>query len=178
MIPPPGGSSVPRVAPNVTPSRSWVPRTHRPLIDTPDRAEEKVDEMARLHDIKATAILRAEDLARAREFYEQTLGLEIVDNAEGPTGMFSVRTGPDSGFSVYERPGMPAPQNTTLGMAVEDFDETVDYLREHGVALEDYEIPEIGLQTHDGVLEMDGAKTAWFRDSEGNIISVMSMPRG
>jgi predicted enzyme related to lactoylglutathione lyase len=133
--------------------------------------------MEKLHDVKATAILRAENLARARKFYEQTLGLEIVDEPSGPTDMFSVKTGPDSGFSVYERPGMPAPQNTTLGMAVEDFDETIDYLREHGVSLEDYQIPDIGLETHDGVLEMDGSKTAWFRDSEGNIISIISMPQ-
>ena len=41
-------------------------------------------------------------------------------------------------------------------------------LRERGVVFEDYDIP--GLKTVDGVAEMDGERTAWFRDSEGNFI--------
>ena len=44
-----------------------------------------------------------------------------------------------------------------------------------GVVFEDYDIPEIGLKTVDGVAELDGTKSAWFKDTEGNILNLVSM---
>jgi len=56
---------------------------------------------------------------------------------------------------IYERPGMPAPENTTLGFAVDAdrFDALVAELRGKGVVFEDYDVPEMGLKTVDGVAE-------------------------
>ena len=73
---------------------------------------------------------------------------------------------------------MPAPQNTTLGFGVpaDRFDEVeLAYLRAKGVAFEDYDLPEIGLKTVDGVAEFEGSKAAWFKDSEDNIVNIASM---
>ena len=51
----------------------------------------------------------------------------------------------------------------------------VDDLKAKGVAFEDYDIPEIGLKTVGGIAQFDGSKSAWFKDSEGNILNVASM---
>ena len=78
---------------------------------------------------------------------------------------------------IYERPGMPAPQNTTLGfgMPADKFDEVAADLRAKGVTFEDYDLPEIGLKTVNGIAEFEGIKAAWFKDSEGNIVNIASM---
>jgi len=123
----------------------------------------------------AYAILRAENLERAMGFYRDKLGLEVeMLSSEGGTEMV-VKGGDGSMFTVYERPGMPAPQNSTLGFVVKDFDMTMKELRDRGVMFEDYDIPEIGLKTENGVAMMGGEKTAWFEDTEGNILLISTM---
>lgn len=79
--------------------------------------------------------------------------------------------------SIYERPGMPAPENTTLGFGVpaDKFDEVMADLRGKSVVFEDYDIPEIGLKTVNGVADFEGSKAAWFKDTEGNILNILGM---
>ena len=76
-----------------------------------------------------------------------------------------------------QRPGMPAPQNTTLGFNLppDEFDAVAADLRAKGVTFEDYDVPEIGLKTVNGIAEFEGAKAAWFKDTEGNIVNIVSM---
>jgi hypothetical protein len=78
---------------------------------------------------------------------------------------------------VYERPGSVAPENTVLGFGVapEGFDARVGDLRSRGVVFEEYDIPEMGLKTTNGVAELGGMKSAWFKDSEGNILNLAAM---
>ena len=85
--------------------------------------------------------------------------------------------GGGSMLMVYENPGLKAPENTTLGFGVsaDRFDALMDELRSKGVAFEEYDIPEMGLKTVNGVAEMDGMKSAWFKDSEGNILNIVVM---
>lgn len=121
-------------------------------------------------------VLRADDIERARGFYTDVMGYR-VDEEYSVTGMLYLKAGEGTAVSIYERPGMPAPQNTALsiGLPPQDFDGCVEYLRGKGVALEDYDLPEIDLKTIDGVAEMDGVKSAWFKDTEGNILNIVSM---
>jgi hypothetical protein len=72
---------------------------------------------------------------------------------------------------------MPAPESTALGfsIAADSFDGIVAELRAKGVVFEEYDIPEMGLTTVDGVAEVDGIKSAWFKDTEGNIINIAVM---
>lgn len=127
--------------------------------------------MAGLANYRVEAVLRAEDFDRAAKFYTEVLGLS-VSRVGGPTREGSFAAGSGTAVGIYERPGMPAPQNTTLGFTVpaEEFDDVVAELRGKGVVFEEYDIPEIGLKTVNGVAEFEGAKAAWFRDTEGNII--------
>ena len=134
--------------------------------------------MAGLSDYPAAAVLRAEDLARAKKFYTDVLGLKPRD-LPGPAsedlGMFTAGDG--TMVLIYARPGMPAPQSTALGFGLpaDKFDEVAADLRARGVSFEDYDIPEIGLKTVNGIAEFEGSKAAWFRDSEDNIVNIASM---
>lgn len=117
------------------------------------------------------ALLRADDLDRARKYYSEMLGFEVEDDPSA--GQFVVRAGGGTRFAVYERPGLPAPANTTLGFEVEDFSAAMEELRSRGVVFEEYDLPEIGLKTEHGVAATESGKVAWFLDSEGNILSIM-----
>lgn len=130
--------------------------------------------MAGLGDSMLAAVLRADDLARAGKFYTEVLGL--TRGPSSPAGdMFMAGQG--TAVMLYERPGMPAPENTTLGFAVaaDKFDAIVAELRSRGAVFEEYDIPEMGLKTVNGVATFDGGKSAWIKDTEGNIISVAVM---
>ncbi len=133
--------------------------------------------MASLGDFPAVAVLRAEDISRARKFYSDVMGLQARD-VSGPTseGMFAAGDG--TMVLIYERPGMPAPQNTALGFGIpaDKFDEVAAELRARGVTFEEYgDLPEIGLKTVNGIAEFEGNKAAWFKDSEDNIVNIASM---
>lgn len=132
--------------------------------------------MAGLGGYPVAGVLRADNLDRARQFYSATLGLK-EHPLGGPGGQTMFDSGSGTMFMIYERPGMPAPENTTLGWEVpaDKFDATVEDLRAHGVVFEDYDIPEMGLKTVNGVAEMGGGKGAWFKDSEGNILNIEAM---
>jgi predicted enzyme related to lactoylglutathione lyase len=134
--------------------------------------------MASLGNYPAAAVLRAEDLGRAKKFYTDVLGLKPGD-LSGPAseGMGMFTAGDGSMVMIYERPGMPAPQNTALGFGLpaDQFDEAAADLRAKGVKFEDYDLPEIGLKTVNGIAEFEGSKAAWFKDSEGNILNIAAM---
>ena len=134
--------------------------------------------MASLGDYPAAAVLRAEDLVRAKKFYTDVLGLN-PGGVSGPAseGMGMFTAGDGTMVMIYERPGMPAPQNTALGFGLpaDKFDEVAADLRARGVTFEDYDLPETGLKTVNGIAEFEGSKAAWFKDSEGNILNIAAM---
>ena len=132
--------------------------------------------MASLGDFPAAAVLRAEDISRAKKYYADVVGLKPMDiPTSGSEGMFAAGDG--TMVLIYERPGMPAPQNTTLGfnLPADQFDAVAADLRARGVTFEDYDVPEIGLKTVNGIAEFEGTKAGWFKDSEGNIVNIVSM---
>jgi predicted enzyme related to lactoylglutathione lyase len=133
--------------------------------------------VATLGDMMACGVLRAEDFDRAKRFYTEVLGLTLTHEAAGPPqeGIFSAGEG--TMICIYGRPGLPAPQNTALAfrVPVDGFEAFVETLRDRGVVFEEYDIPGIGLKTIHGITEMNGRKRAWFKDSEGNIIGLVSM---
>jgi predicted enzyme related to lactoylglutathione lyase len=133
--------------------------------------------MAGLADAMVCGVVRAESYERAKKFYSEVLGLGVAQEFPGsnPGGMFAAGKG--TVLMVYQNPQLKAPENTTLafGVAPDRFDALIAELRKNGVTLEEYDIPEMGLKTVDGVADMDGQKSAWFKDSEGNILNVVVM---
>jgi catechol 2,3-dioxygenase-like lactoylglutathione lyase family enzyme len=123
----------------------------------------------------ASGRLPAQDLARAKAFYAEKLGL--TPNEERPGGL-RYRCG-NSWFSLFESSGNPSGNHTQLAWEVEDIEAVVTELRAHGVVFEEYDLP--GLKTVNGIAEVSGhypsrgavgEKAAWFRDSEGNLLAI------
>jgi catechol 2,3-dioxygenase-like lactoylglutathione lyase family enzyme len=122
-------------------------------------------------------VVRADSYARAKKYYTEVLGLKQGQEfpGAGGGGMFEAAGG--TMLMVYERPGLKAPENTVLGFGVsaDGFDAVIAGLRSKGVVFEEYDIPEMGLKTTNGVGEISGMKSAWFKDSEGNILNLAAM---
>ena len=130
--------------------------------------------MAGLANTLVCGVVRAQDYERAKKFYTEVLGLELAQKLPGGA-LFAAAE--KTMVMVYENPGLSAPENTVLGfgVAAEGFDAVIEDLRQKGVTFEDYDLPEMGLSTKDGVADVDGRKTAWFKDSEGNILNIVVM---
>lgn len=125
--------------------------------------------------IHAAARLPAKDLARARRFYEEKLGLTPVE--ERPGGL-RYQCG-DGGFVVFASQGSASGTHTQLGLETDDIEATVSALRKRGVVFEEYAAA--GLETVNGIASVEGnypskggkgERGAWFRDSEGNLIGI------
>ncbi|MGH3457050.1 VOC family protein [Aeromicrobium sp.] len=114
------------------------------------------------------AVLPASDLKRARAFWHDKFGLDPVETYEqGDSEMYNLG---GTRVLVYETPYAGTAQNTAMGIDTSDFDRDMAELKSKGVVFNDYDIP--GITTVDGVFEVDGIRTAWFNDSEGNIIAL------
>lgn len=114
---------------------------------------------------QATAMLPVVDMARARTFYEQTLGLPAP--RVRPGGEARYQAGGLS-FALYPRATPTRADHTALSFQVADLAAEMRELRGKGVRFEDYDLP--GLQTREGVCVLGSEKAAWFRDPEGNIL--------
>ncbi len=115
----------------------------------------------------ATPMIAVKDLDRARTFYEDTLGLKQVDDfGEG----FMLRSGATK-VSVYRSEFAGTNKATALSFDVDDVDSQVRELKDKGVSFEHYDLP--GLERQGDVYVAQGMKTAWFKDPDGNILSLM-----
>ncbi len=117
-------------------------------------------------------VLPASDLERAKRWYSEKLGLDPVKEDEYGGVEYETAGGR---FLVYLSEFAGTNKATAAGFLVENFDEAVAGLRSSGVVFEDVDFGEFG-STVDGVIETpDGDKAAWFKDSEGNILSLSTI---
>lgn len=128
-----------------------------------------------LREARVAAILPAADIERAKRFYGETLDLPQADiSAVGNDLAFECGQG--TLLYVYEREAGTQADHTVAGWLVEDIEEAVEELLERGVEFEQYDFP--GLRTDErGIAELDGAKSAWFKDPEGNILAINQLAR-
>ena len=124
-----------------------------------------------LKDRPSSAIVAVADLARAREFYTETLGLEPL--AEAEEGVLTFRTGPTQLVVYRSEHAGTNEANAVVWNAGEDFDAIAAQLSEQGVVFETY--PELGMDIADGVHSAGEFKGVWFKDPDGNILHVASM---
>jgi catechol 2,3-dioxygenase-like lactoylglutathione lyase family enzyme len=118
----------------------------------------------------------AADLARARSFYADVLGLSPVTEL-GDAGMLIYRT--DGGrISASTRPSTPAEPATPSRSSTSTTWWPRHALQAKGVALETYDMP--GVEWDDGIASLvEMGQAAWFKDSEGNILCLDSgFPQG
>jgi len=125
-----------------------------------------------LGESKATSGFAVNDLNKAKEFYEGTLGLgvEVLDQEHGLTRL---KLAEDCDVLMYLSADMKPASYTMLNFEVDDIDAAVDGLVGRGVSIERYE----GFD-HDekGIVRGPGPQIAWFKDPSGNVLSVLQQP--
>jgi catechol 2,3-dioxygenase-like lactoylglutathione lyase family enzyme len=127
-----------------------------------------------LETSEVSARLPAKDLDRARRFYEEKLGLKPAE--ERPGGLLYCCG--QTRFAVFESFGAASGSHTQMAWEVADIEATIAALKARGVVFEEYDVS--GLKTVNGIAEIrgnypskgTGEKGAWFRDSEGNLLSI------
>jgi catechol 2,3-dioxygenase-like lactoylglutathione lyase family enzyme len=108
-----------------------------------------------------------DDLSKAKEFYGQTLGVEVVD----VDGLLALRATNGYAVLIYPKEEHEPAGHTILNFPVDDIEATVDAMRDAGVEFEQYD--EGPIKTDEKGIATPGPKQAWFRDPAGNILSVI-----
>ena len=116
----------------------------------------------------ATPMIAVKDLDRAKTFYQDTLGLK-VDNEWGDEGV-TLKSG-DTLVNVYRSEFAGTNKATALNFDVDDLEREVGELKEKGIFFEHYDMP--GLKREGDFYSAEGMKTAWFKDPDGNILSLI-----
>lgn len=118
------------------------------------------------------AYLPAKDIGRAREFYEGKLG--FMPKQETAGGVI-YEFGAGTACFLYPTPNAGTSKASQAFWQVDDVEREVADLRARGVRFEEYDMP--GLKTKNGIATGGGAKTAWFKDTEGNILAIVQSLR-
>ena len=121
-----------------------------------------------LGESKAFSGFAVDDLAKAKAFYEDVLGLRTSEEH----GLMTLHLAGDRPTLVYPKPDHQPATYTILNFPVEDIDAAADALMERGVAFEIYE--DSG-QDEKGIMRQYGPPIAWFRDPAGNILSILQL---
>jgi catechol 2,3-dioxygenase-like lactoylglutathione lyase family enzyme len=119
----------------------------------------------------AIPTVAVKNLAAAKKFYEGALGLKQVD-AEGDEVV--VYQNGDSRLNVYRSQYAGTNKATAVTWTVDDVEGEVRELKSKGVAFEHYDMPELKLQGDVHVAEGADMKVAWFKDPDGNILSIVN----
>jgi predicted enzyme related to lactoylglutathione lyase len=114
------------------------------------------------------AYIPAKDVSRARKFYEEKLGFKAGQETAGGV---VYEFGKGTAAFLYPTPNAGTSRASQAFWQVDDIEREVAELKKRGVKFEDYDMP--GMKTKDGIFIGGGAKAAWFKDSEGNILAVI-----
>ena len=116
----------------------------------------------------ATPMIAVKDIDRAKKFYSETLGLDPVEEMGGE--VFMLKSG-STKFSVYRSEFAGTNKATALTFDVDDIDSEVRDLKDKGISFEHYDLD--GLTADGDIYRGEGMKTAWFKDPDGNILSLL-----
>ncbi|HEX5823424.1 MAG TPA: VOC family protein [Candidatus Limnocylindrales bacterium] len=106
------------------------------------------------------------DIAKAREFYGATLGLEVTDE----NGMLTLKLAGGGRVLIYPKDNHEPASFTVLNFPVDDIDQAVDQLTAAGVQFERYEGAG---QDERGIARAYPPPIAWFKDPAGNVLAVL-----
>jgi catechol 2,3-dioxygenase-like lactoylglutathione lyase family enzyme len=112
-----------------------------------------------------------DDVAAARRFYGETLGVEVA-GVPGMDDMLELRLHGGGRVTLYQKPNHTPATFTVLNFIVKDVEQAVDELTRRGVKFEIYNDGPVKTNEK-GIHTGPGPKIAWFRDPAGNILSVL-----
>jgi predicted enzyme related to lactoylglutathione lyase len=119
-------------------------------------------------EAKCFSSFSVNDLQKAKQFYGQTLGLDVSETAEGLELHLDNNT-----VFLYPKPTHTPASFTVLNFAVDDINAAVDELNGAGVSFEHYNLPDIKTDERGIARGPHGPTIAWFKDPAGNILSVL-----
>ena len=121
-----------------------------------------------LQDAPLYAYIPAKDMARARKFYEEKVGLKATQQTNGGV---VYEFGKGTAAFLYPTPNAGTSHASQAFWSVADVDREIEALKARGVVFEQYDMP--GERSAAGAITAGGAKAAWFKDSEDNIMALI-----
>jgi catechol 2,3-dioxygenase-like lactoylglutathione lyase family enzyme len=123
-------------------------------------------------DTKAFSSFSVADLQKAKQFYGETLGLEVVERPEG----LELHIAGSTPVFVYPSDNYTPPKHTVLNFPVEDVEAAVDELAKRGVSVEHYDLPDLKTDEK-GIFrgESGPPAIAWFKDPADHVLSVLEV---
>jgi len=120
-----------------------------------------------LKESKAFSGFSVDNTQKAKEFYGDTLGLEVEES----NGLLNLHLAGGTTVLIYPKPNHTPATFTILNFPVDNIEEAIDRLSKSGVRFERYEGD---LKTDEkGIFRGGGPLIAWFKDPAGNILSVL-----
>jgi predicted enzyme related to lactoylglutathione lyase len=119
-------------------------------------------------DTRAFSGFAVDDIGKAKQFYAETLGLEVTEE----NGMLTLHIAGDRPTLVYPKPNHTPASFTILNFPVDDIEPAVDQLAARGVVFERYEGTPAATDEK-GIFRGGGPLIAWFTDPAGNVLSVV-----
>jgi catechol 2,3-dioxygenase-like lactoylglutathione lyase family enzyme len=117
---------------------------------------------------KAFSSFSVNDLQKAKEFYGQTLGVEVADVPEG----LELHLAGGGRIFLYPKPNHTPATFTVLNFLVDNIEQGRDKLSQLGVQFEHYDLADLKTDEK-GIFRGPGPTIAWFKDPAGNILSVV-----
>ena len=114
------------------------------------------------------AYIPALDMGRARQFYEHKLGLKAKQEINGGV---VYEFGKGTACFMYPTPNAGTSKASQAFWAVDNIVREVAELKKRGVKFEHYDTP--GMKREGDIHTGGGARAAWFKDSEGNILAII-----
>jgi catechol 2,3-dioxygenase-like lactoylglutathione lyase family enzyme len=114
------------------------------------------------------AYIPANDVARARRFYEDKLGFRPKEKVAGGV---AYEFGSGTACFLYPTPNAGTSKASQAFWQVDDIEREVAELKSRGIEFENYDMP--GQRSPSGVITAGGARAAWFKDTEGNILAII-----
>lgn len=115
-----------------------------------------------------------DDLAKAKEFYSQVLGLEVTEDQEMGMGFLHLHLATGGEVMIYPKDDHVPATFTVLNFPVDNLEEAVDKLTEKGIRFENYDQEPMKTDEKGIARDEDGKPfIAWFTDPAGNVLSVL-----
>jgi len=126
-----------------------------------------------LGNSRVTPTIAVTDLEKAKDFYENKLGLKLNPSMQDMDGVL-YDAGEGTNLYIYLRTNPSKADHTLVSFRVDNIEKTIEDLSQKGVVFEHYDMP--GLKTDDvGIATIGSAKSAWFKDPDENILSVLQV---
>jgi predicted enzyme related to lactoylglutathione lyase len=120
---------------------------------------------------KAFSGFSVDDIPTAKQFYGQTLGVDVTEE----NGMLTLHLATGGDVLIYPKPNHTPATYTMLNFPVSDIDQAVDDLTARGVKFEHYNTTDLQTDAKGIVRGNGGPPIAWFTDPAGNILSVLQL---